>query len=169
VSRRNPKSPEVGPGRMDRLIQEREHDTYKVRGKLPDPTACPECGVMYRAGRWTWGAPPVDAARRTCPACQRIQDDYPGGFLTLGGSFPRAHRQEIEGLARNVEEREKGQHPLKRIMAMTEQEEGLLITTTDPSLARNIGDALHHAYRGELDYQYSEEGNVLRVTWTRGD
>ena len=78
------------PPRRDRLIREREHDTYKVRGQLPDPTACPECGAMYRAGRWTWGSAPVDAQRVVCPACQRIKDDYPGGFLTLGGSFALA-------------------------------------------------------------------------------
>ena len=157
----------AGPQRRDRLIREREHDTYKVRGKLPDPTACPECGAMYRAGRWTWGTAPVDAKRVVCPACQRIKDDYPGGFLTLGGSFPREHREELLGLSRNVEQREKADHPLKRIMEIKDPDGSILITTTDPGLARNIGDAIAHAYEGELDYQYTEEGNVLRVTWVR--
>ena len=164
---RNSRSPEVAPGRMDRLIQERVHDTYKVRGKLPDPTACTECGVLYRDGRWTWGEAPADAAPTTCPACQRLQDEYPGGFLTLRGSFLAEHREELLGLARNVEEREKVDRPLKRIMAIQDQDDGVLVTTTEPNLARNIGDALESAYEGELDYTYSDEGNILRITWTR--
>lgn len=164
---RNPKSPEVGPGRLDRLIQEHEHDTYKVRGKLSDPTACSVCGVLYRDGRWVWGDAPADASPTICPACRRIQDDYPGGFLKLKGAFLQAHREELEGLMRNVEQREKGLRPLKRIMDIVDEDDGVLVTTTDPRLARNIGDALESAYEGELDYQYSDEGNILRVTWTR--
>jgi hypothetical protein len=154
-------------GRRDRLIREREHDPYKTRSKLPDPTACPECGVTYRSGRWAWGAPPADAHSALCPACQRIRDDYPAGFLTLSGDFAREHRTELLGLARNVEQREKSTHPLKRIMVIRDEADGMLITTTDAGLARNIGDALHHAYEGDLDYQYTEEGSLLRVSWRR--
>jgi hypothetical protein len=153
--------------RRDRLIREREHDLYKLRGKLPDPTACPECGAMYRAGRWVWGAPPADAHQTLCPACQRIRDDYPAGFLTLAGVFAQAHRAEILGLARNVEQREKGEHPLKRIMVIRDEGNEILIETTDDGLARNIGDALHRAYEGDLEYQYIDEGNLLRVSWRR--
>lgn len=167
MARRHERDTPLAGARRDRLIREHEHDTYKVRSKLPDPTACPECGAMYRDGRWTWGAPPVGAHEALCPACHRVRDDYPGGFLTLAGPFVREHRDELLGLARNVEEREKGEHPLKRIMAVRDTDDGVLVTTTDPGLARNIGDAVHSAWEGDLDYTYSEEGNVLRVTWTR--
>ena len=27
-----------------------EHDSYKAKGKLPDPTRCPECGAVYQRG-----------------------------------------------------------------------------------------------------------------------
>jgi len=156
------------PGqRRDRLIREREHDPYKLRSKLPDTTACPECGAMYREGRWVWGAPGVDAHFALCPACQRIQDDYPAGFLMLAGAFAREHREELLGLARNVEQRERGEHPLKRIMAINDERDGTLIATTDAGLARNIGDAVHHAYEGDLEYGYTEEGSLLRVSWRR--
>ena len=43
----------------------------------------------------------------------------------------------------------------------------LLVTTTDPHLARRIGEALHHAYKGELDYHYNKEEKLLRVVWRR--
>jgi len=153
--------------RRNRLIREREHDPYKLRGKLPDPTACPECGAMYRGGRWVWGAPPVDAHLAFCPACQRIRDDYPAGLLMLAGAFAREHRAEILGLARNLEQREQGEHPLKRIMTIHDEGDGILIATTDAGLARNIGDALRDAYEGDLEYRYTEEGTLLRVSWRR--
>ena len=155
------------PPRHDRLLREREHDTYKVRAKLPDPTACPDCGAMFRDGRWTWGSPPVDAHRTLCPACHRIRDDYPGGYLKLVGDFAREHREELVALARNVESREKADHPLKRIMDVADHADHVLLTTTDPRLARNIGDALHRAYQGELDLAYAKGESLLRVTWTR--
>ena len=167
MTHRRAESGPIASKRRDRLIREREHDPYKVRAKLPDPTACPDCGAMYRAGRWIWGAPPVDANRERCPACQRVRDDYPAGILTLRGTFPSAHRDEILGLARNVEEREKAEHALKRIMAIRDDADEIVITTTDSGLARNIGDALHDAYDGELDYAYTDEGSLLRVTWSR--
>ncbi len=109
----------------------------------------------------------MDAHRTPCPACLRTRDDYPAGFLTLAGAFVREHREELIGLARNVEEREKGEHPLKRIMAIRDEGEGVLITTADSGLARNIGDGIHHAYGGDLDYQYAKEEDLLRVTWKR--
>lgn len=157
--------------RLDRMIQEAEHDPYKVRKQLPDPTACPECGAMYRDGRWVWGAPPVGANEYTCPACQRARDGQPAGILTLEGDFLKAHREEILGLARNVEEREKGQHPLKRILELREEggDDGpaTVITTADPGLARNIGDAVESAYEGDLEIQYSEGEHLVRVYWRR--
>lgn len=154
--------------RMDRRLQEHEGDTYGIREKLPDPTACTGCGAMYRAGRWTWGAPPMDAHRTLCPACRRIADDYPAGLVVVEGEFAAAHREEILGLARNIEAREKEEHPLKRIMRLSEPEGAPLeIATTDARLARAIGDALHRAYEGDLDYQYTEPQNLLRVHWRR--
>lgn len=37
----------------------------------------------------------------------------------------------------------------------------------DEHLARNIGEAVHSAYRGELEYHYNKEENLLRVHWAR--
>jgi hypothetical protein len=91
----------------------------------------------------------------------------PAGILTLAGDFHLAHRQEIIGLIRHAEEREAKQHALKRIMKISESGDELQITTCEASLARSIGDAIHHAYQGELDYHYPGGGGVLRVHWKR--
>jgi hypothetical protein len=91
----------------------------------------------------------------------------PAGILTLSGEFHLAHRKEILGLIRHVEERETKQHPLKRIMQVSETGDELQVTTCEAGLARSLGDAIHHAYRGELDYHYPEGAGVLRVQWRR--
>jgi NMD protein affecting ribosome stability and mRNA decay len=159
--------PAASQPRIDRVLHSQEADAYGLGGKLPDPTACPDCGALYRAGRWTWGAAPRDAHRTACPACRRIAYDYPAGIVTLSGSFHAAHRQEIEGLVRHVEEREKKEHALKRVMAIREDGDDLVITTTDVHLARGIGEAIQSAYKGELDYTFTERENVMRVRWRR--
>lgn len=153
--------------RRDRLIREREHDPYKVRLKLRDPSQCPECKALFRNGRWQWGLTPADAQSVLCPACRRVRDDCPAGVLTLVGKFHLEHRTEVLGLLRHVEEREAKNHSLKRIMGIAEGGEEMEVRTTDSGLARNLGVALHRAYDGALDYQYPDEGALLRVRWER--
>ena len=83
------KETDVGKrGRQDRLIQERVHDPYMKGSKPVEPTVCPECGVVFSGGRWQWQADaPEGAQKEWCPACQRIRDKVPAGFLTLSGEF----------------------------------------------------------------------------------
>lgn len=165
------KAKAVTPGarrvRRNKLIQEHVHDAYKSWGKLTEPTLCPQCGAVFQDGRWQWLAPPVAAHQQTCPACHRIHDDFPAGFVTLQGDFVGAHRDELVHLVRNLEAREKSEHPLQRIMKITDENGAVLVTTTDIHLARMIGEGLHHAYRGKLDFHYIQEQNLLRVRWSR--
>jgi hypothetical protein len=153
--------------RRDRYIKEFEHDTYKTRGKLREPTVCSECGAVYHKGRWQWLKRPKGAHETLCPACHRTHDKYPGGYLTLSGPFQKQHRDEILRLAKNNEAREKKEHPLRRIMSIDKQGDDILITTTTMGMARVIGDAVHDAYKGELCYQYTDEANILHVAWKR--
>jgi len=168
MHRTRSKTHEAGAvGRTDRQLKEHENDAYGLRAKLPEPTVCPDCGATYRSGRWTWTAAPADAHRTACPACRRIKDRVPAGVVTIEGEFAAAHREEIENLVRNVEEREKRDHALKRIIAIEEEGQALLVSTTDGKLARAIADALHSAYQGELDYKFTERENVFRAHWSR--
>ena len=133
-------TPTQPPERQDRLLRERVHDTYKLRGQPKGPARCPDCGAVYHRGRWSWTAQaPSDAAATRCSACQRIEDDYPAGELTLTGIFANAHRQEILNLVRNIEKTENSEHPMNRIMRIREDDERLLITTTDIHLPKRIG------------------------------
>src|SRR5262249_49738531 len=40
--------------RREQLADDPRHDSYKAKGKLPDPTRCPECSALFQKGRWTW-------------------------------------------------------------------------------------------------------------------
>jgi hypothetical protein len=153
--------------RGDRLIRERVHDPYKTRLKLRDPTVCPQCGAVYRKGRWTWTAAPAGANRERCQACHRSNDAYPAGEVILRGGFLRQHKAEILNLARNQEKLENGEHPLHRIIGVAESAGKIGITTTDIHLPRRIGRALHNAYEGALDIHYDKAGHFIRVNWSR--
>ncbi|NIP74092.1 MAG: ATPase [Gammaproteobacteria bacterium] len=156
-----------GRGRQDRRIREMDHDPYHSKLKLSGPAVCSQCGVVFADGRWQWGEPGHEYREVVCPACQRVRDRVPAGFLTLKGAFLGRHRDEIENLVRNVEEREKAHHPMKRIMGFDEQDGALVVTFTEPRLARGAGEAVEDAFEGELAIQYSEDEFLLRVYWTR--
>jgi NMD protein affecting ribosome stability and mRNA decay len=153
--------------RRDQLLQEAQHDSYKNKGKLPEPTLCQDCGAVYHAGHWQWSDKPAKANQTTCPACSRIRDKFPAGYVSLAGEFFTAHEEEIMHLIHNHAEKEKASHPLQRLMESVKLPVGAVITTTDVHLARGIGDALHHAYQGELEFHYNRDQNLVRVNWTR--
>ena len=141
----------------------------ETEGKLPEPAVCPKCGASYHNGRWTWKTAPAGSYEHVCPACERIESDYPAGVLHIGGAFAAAHRDEILGLLRNVESAERDEHPLKRIMGIKDEESGLLVSVTDAKLTESLGHALERAYSGQLERPptTSEKENLVRVRWTR--
>jgi NMD protein affecting ribosome stability and mRNA decay len=154
-------------GRKDRLIRERRHDTYREREKPPEPTRCTECSAVFANGRWSWNPPEKNAHKAICPACRRTADRYPAATIQLAGEFFSAHREEIENLIRNVEEMEKTDHPLERIMAISDEDDHTLVTTTGIHIARRIGEALSRSYKGDYRFQYGDGEKNLRVYWKR--
>lgn len=161
-------------GRPQPARREAQGDTYrkktkKVETKLPDVTVCTGCKAVFRGGRWRWAreGKPTGMRRELCPACQRIRDKYPAGEVTLRGEFARAHREEILAVVRNLEAKEKAEHPLNRLIEIRDEGDTVMVTTTDVHLAHSIGVALFHAYRGTLHAPWAQEGDLLRVSWER--
>jgi hypothetical protein len=52
-------------------------------------------------------------------------------------------------------------------MDIARENGGLTATTTNPHLARALGEAIHHAHRCKLEFHYNPEQNLLRVHWKR--
>jgi hypothetical protein len=52
-------------------------------------------------------------------------------------------------------------------MKIEEKDGATLVTTTDIHLARGIGEAIHDAYQGDLEFHYNPDEYLLRVTWIR--
>lgn len=154
-------------GRKDRLVKEREHDAYHSRTKLSDPTVCTDCGVVFLKGRWVWEQAPEGANKSICPACRRVADKFPAGQIEMKGGFFAEHRGEIMNLIQNVEQKEKANHPLERIMGIEDQPEGALVTTTGIHIARGIGAALSSAYNGDMSVTYLDGENFVKVSWVR--
>ncbi len=153
--------------RKDRLMQERVHDPYQSRGKPREPSMCPKCKAVFQGGRWQWiKSRPANAHEEMCQACQRIRDDYPAGLVSLKGEFVSTHKKQTLNLARNQEQAERALHPLHRILRIEERVDHLVISTTDIHLPKRIGEALHRAYKGELDLNYEKESCFVRVIWT---
>lgn len=156
-------------GREDRLIKEEVHDPYMARCKPSEPTVCSECGVAFTGGRWQWVEESLaEPHMMLCPACQRIHDRVPAGYLTLGGSFFTAQKDEIMNLIQNHVEQQKKQHPMKRLINIEDQaDDSMLLTFTDLHLVSSVGKAIESAYQGDFDVQYTDEASIVRGKWHR--
>lgn len=155
------------PKRFDRQLADEHKDPYRPKGKLPEPTVCPQCALVFRDGHWQHAARPDNAHESVCPACGRSNDHFPAGYVTLESDYVEQHHDELMKLAHATEQREKDQHPLQRIMEIKEEGRKIEITTTDVHVARRIGEAICNAHGGELDINYGPEDYVVRVNWSR--
>jgi NMD protein affecting ribosome stability and mRNA decay len=156
-------------GRKDRLIKQKRHDAYQDSIKLPEPTLCTKCNAVFSDGRWSWKKVTKHINQTICPACRRIEDNYPAGFINVKGSFFKEHRENVLGLIHNIEKQEKSDRPLERIMKIKEEKNQTLVTTTGIHVARRIGEALSRSFKGDLSFQYSEAEKIIRVNWSRGN
>ena len=151
----------------DRQIEDYVHDPYRERYKPREPAVCPICGVVFEHGRLHWKARPANANEHICPACHRIHDQLPAGYLTLSGSFFEEHKEPILQLIKNDELQAKAEHPLERIIDIQTEDGKLVVRTTDLHLAKRLGDAVHSAYQGDLETKYSQDEYLVRVYWSR--
>jgi hypothetical protein len=142
-------------------------DPFGVSERPPEPARCPRCGLVVRAGRWIEGAAAPGATALSCPACRRIEQDFPDGIVTVSGPFVRAHDPEIRGLVQHVEENERREHPLARAFGIEAEGDGFVVKTTERRLAESIGRALERAYGGRLERAAGDRSTPLRVLWQR--
>jgi len=169
MASKNATGPTAGPRRWGRAQDRPITDPYMRVHKPHEPTICPQCGAVFQEGRWQWAARPEGAHEELCPACRRINDNFPAGVVNISADFLSSHKQEILNLIRHQEELEKAEHPENRLMKIEDAGEQLIVTTTDIHLPERIGKALRSAFHGELVLQYDEDGYFVRVNWHRAD
>ena len=157
--------PGAAPRYRDRIWDDPRHDPYAPPGKYMEPMRCGECGAVYHRGRWQWLPTPERLHVATCPACRRTHDRLPAGLLTLEGPLLSKHRNEILRLVQHQAERERDDHPMHRIIDISERNQGVEVTTTDIHLPQRIGNAIKRAFHGELEISYGKDEYTARVRW----
>ena len=151
----------------DRIYDDTRHDPYQATGKYAEPTHCGTCGAVFHRGRWQWGGAQPDSRVVLCPACRRTRERLAAGELTLEGPFVASHRADLLGLVRNEAECERGDHPMHRVLGITETDDCIVVSTTDIHLPRRIGEALKRAYDGELELTFGKDDYTVRAHWQR--
>jgi hypothetical protein len=150
-------------------------DPYLAKTQPKEFSICEQCYAVYHNKHWTLENPFVDEKTKgmkrgiytLCPACQKIQDHFPLGFLSLSGSFIKNHKDEILHRIKNEEKMARGLNPLARIIEIHEGNGKMEISTTNEKLAQRIGKSLHKAFKGNLVYKWSNNNKFMRVEWMR--
>jgi NMD protein affecting ribosome stability and mRNA decay len=148
-----------------RVFDDQRHDPYQSAGKSTEPACCGQCGAVYHGGRWRWGDASAAARSEVCPACRRIHDRLPAGWLILEGPLVSAQGAELLAIIRNEAEHERIEHPLNRIMEIDQHDARIAISTTDIHLPQRIGEALKRAHHGDLAIQYGKDEYSVLVRW----
>ena len=162
-----------------RIIAKKAIDTAKdpYLTDLPpeEMAACKVCGAVWHSKRWSISVSPAilatgaKTALTTCPACKKMRDRCPQGFVTIQGTFAFEHREEILNLLRNNETRALHINLLERIMTIKDSGKAIEVSTTTEKLAQRIGRMLNKAYGGAVEYKWSSDEKLARVVWTRNE
>ncbi len=149
-------------------------DPYLPREGRHEMAICTTCKAIYQKKRWFFDEAlyrqNIDLPttnRVACPACQKIQDHYFEGILTLQGAFLTEHQGEILTLVKREAERVSARSPLDRIIGLREEPGKLVVETTTDKLAQRLGKAIHRAYKGDLEFRWAHLDKFVRVFWKR--
>lgn len=160
----------MGEERRGDIGHESKNPYYEGK-KYKEPTFCPNCGLVYREGRWINDSipPEKDAHEALCPACRRKRDRNPEGLVYLSGNYFEEHKKEILQLVKNGEQKAKDARPLQQLMWAEEEENSMELAMTNEHLARRIGKSIARAHDGNLDIKSGQNERLVRVYWSRED
>jgi NMD protein affecting ribosome stability and mRNA decay len=153
----------------------KEDDPYLPAGGRHEMAICPTCKAIYQNKRWFYdeelyreNLQKETTNRVTCPGCQKVQDHYYEGVLTLEGEFLAQHKDEIVTLLNREAEKVSQKNPLDRVIqTVPEGDDRLIVETTTEKLAQRLGKAVYRAYKGNLDFRWSHMNKFVRVYWSR--
>lgn len=152
----------------------RTEDPYQPE-EGQEASLCTTCQAIYQNKRWFFDEKLAQKLAGTekvreviCPTCRKIKDRYSEGVLTLSGEFYKERKDEIVTLLKKEAERVAGRSVDDRIISMTEEaKDRLVVETTTEKLAQHLGRAVYRAYKGDLDFRWSEMNKFVRVYWSR--
>lgn len=152
-----------------------EGGRHRTTRAMSEPTVCKECGAVYANRRWSATRSPIykNQNRRpekitVCPACKQASNGEPRGFVHINGAFFVGHPREVKNLLFNEAKRAGEDNPLARILELKEGDgHKLTVTTTTEHLAQRLGHAMEKAFGGEVQYNFSHENKIARVSWQR--
>src|SRR4029450_12774887 len=83
-----------------------QEDPYLSKTAPKDYSICRKCRAMYHNKHWSLKGKTDSMIKKVsgftlCPACQKIQDHFPAGILSLRGGFMKAHKDEIMHRVKN--------------------------------------------------------------------
>lgn len=137
----------------------------KRKGKVAEGVVCRTCGVVQSKGNWSWGSKPEGQSKKVfCPACTRVRERYPAGTLTIPAEL-RGKGDEVARLVRNLEQGEREEHPLERVMEIVEEDGALVITTTGVHLARLAAHRLAKHFHRKPRIRYADSEDLVHVDW----
>ena len=145
----------------------RSLDAYLPKRGLPEGAICRGCGLSYRNKRWQSERLEETSCEVLCPACQRMEDNNPGGVVTLSGPYLASHKEEILNAIKQEEAKSREKNPIGRIMEIKDEEGTITVTTTEDKLAQRLGREVYKSQKGELHYQWSHDQHMVRVEWMR--
>jgi hypothetical protein len=103
-----------------------------------------------------------------CPGHERIEKRRIDGVVTLKGDFLKDHYDEAVNLINNVADKQLQRNVAARVYDMRQNGDGgIVIETTETSLAERIGKEFEKAFNGDLVIQWLEDAEFVRVSWQR--
>ena len=152
----------------------RSPSAYLPKKGAKELVVCDKCHLIYQHKRWYLDEAEANrllADSRTqkgkCPVCRRMEDSIPAGIVTLSGSYLRQHEEEILDLIKNTEVKTRTKNPLGRIMEIGQEGDLLTVSTTDDKLAQKLGREVYKAHKGDLNFKWSHDQEMVRVGWQR--
>jgi NMD protein affecting ribosome stability and mRNA decay len=152
----------------------RSPSPYLPKKGAKELAVCDRCHLIYQNKRWYLDEAEATRLlsdprthRGTCPVCRRMEDNLPAGTVTLAGTYFHQHEGEILDLIKNTEARIRTKNPLGRIMEIAQEGDHLTVSTTDDKLAQKVGREVYRAHKGELHFKWSQNQEMVRVSWQR--
>lgn len=151
----------------------RQEDPYLPEAGQ-EAASCTQCHALYQGKRWFFDEKLFERLAGTdqvrevvCPTCRKIRDHYPEGILILRGEFLAQHKEEIIGLLKKEAGRVSKRNVQDRIIQMAPDGDQFVVETTTEKLAQHLGRTVYKAYKGDLNFRWSEMDKFVRVYWSR--